>query len=212
MPLKDISNTPPRSRQGPPGKSKQVAWSVPRPQLTTPAAEMMRRLPEPISAVGSRPKPPPPLSDGSSSLGDLDLSPDVGDDVSSNHRTSKSLSFEGAEEAPDSMPSAGLQSGGVQSRRLERVDRPSVAMVPKPTPGGIDAGAQVLVLEARLKDAEKQLRAETSAASAGPRIRARHLARRTVRLLLTRSGAVISRQGALRGPPPPERQPAAAEC
>ena len=37
MPLKDISNTPPRSRQGPPGKSKQVAWSVPRPRRSASA-------------------------------------------------------------------------------------------------------------------------------------------------------------------------------
>ena len=170
MPLKDLTNTPPRqqlrAKQSHP--ANKVVWSTIRPKLMTPAAEMVRHTrPEPPSTAGLRAKPPPPLSDGSSSLGDdIEISsPD--EEVMSQGRTSKSLSFEGsgeyeaspANDTPDPVPNpkpSGVHFAAEPSKRA--ADNASRSIMRGISTPGIDARTQILVLEARLKDEQRRAR------------------------------------------------------
>ena len=124
----------------------------------TPAAEMVRRM-EPPSTAGLRAKPPPPLSDGASSLGDVEISsPDEA--VMSQGRTSKSLSFEGSGEGDEASPCSDAPNpvpkpSGAPKSAADNANRSIMRGISTP---GIDARTQILVLEARLKDEQRRAR------------------------------------------------------
>ena len=185
MPLKDLTNTPPRQQQPHAKQShpaNKVVWSTIRPKLMTPAAEMVRRM-EPPSTAGLRAKPPPPLSDGASSLGDVEISsPDEA--VMSQGRTSKSLSFEGSGEGEEASPCSDAPNpvpkpSGAPKSAADNANRSIMRGISTP---GIDARTQILVLEARLKDEQRRAR-ESDA-------RAESLRRQNAALLQQRSQAL----------------------
>lgn len=169
MPLKDLTNTPPRQQL----RAKQlhpankVVWSTICPKLMTPAAEMVRHTrPEPPSTAGLRAKPPPPLSDGSSSLGDDIVISSPDEEAMSQGRTSKSLSFEGSGEHEEASPAndtpnpppkpSGVHFAAEPSKRA--ADNASRSIMRGISTPGIDARTQILVLEARLKDEQRRAR------------------------------------------------------
>jgi hypothetical protein len=185
MPLKDLTNTPPRQQQPHAKQShpaNKVVWSTIRPKLMTPAAEMVRRI-EPPSTAGLRAKPPPPLSDGASSLGYVEISsPDEA--VMSQGRTSKSLSFEGSGEGEEASPGSDAPNpvpkpSGAPKHAVVHANRSIMRGISTP---GIDARTQILVLEARLKDEQRRAR-ESDA-------RAESLRRQNAALLQQRSQAL----------------------
>ena len=166
MPLKDLTNTPPRQQLRHP--ANKVVWSTIRPKLMTPAAEMVRHTrPEPLSTAGLRAKPPPPLSDGLSSLGDdIEISSPDEEVMSQGRQTKKSLSFEGSGEHEEASPAndtpnpnpkpSGVHFAAEPSKRA--ADNASRSIMRGISTPGIDARTQILVLEARLKDEQRRAR------------------------------------------------------